>query len=79
MTSKIMQIIACIIQKMEYSTGKDENNLSEEMEKTTCMSWNNYWQNRRNNHEHNPANRPMVPQQSIHGVFPAGIAMLDYK
>ena len=32
MTSKIIQIIACIIQKKEYSTGKDENNLPEDME-----------------------------------------------
>jgi len=38
-----MQIIVCIIKKMEYSTGKDENNLPEDMEKTTCMSWNKYW------------------------------------
>ena len=32
MTSKIIQIIVCIIQKMEYSLRKDENNLPEDME-----------------------------------------------
>lgn len=32
MTLKITLLIACIIQKKEYSTGKDENNLPEDME-----------------------------------------------
>ena len=31
MTSKITLLIACIIQKMEYSLRKDENNLPEDM------------------------------------------------